>query len=46
MTLPATEKKRVTCKSHADFKYVRKSSIQNKLINLHVEQINLVAVEG
>ena len=47
MTLPATKKKkRVTCKSHADFKYVRNSPIQDKLIILHVKQIDLVAVWG
>ena len=42
--LTAKEKNRVTCKSHADFKYVRNSSIQDKLIILHVKQINLVIV--
>ena len=44
MTLPATERKRVICKYHTDFKYVSNNSIQDKLIILHVKQINLVVV--
>jgi hypothetical protein len=44
--LTCNGEKRRYIKSHAGFKYVSNSSVQDKLIILHVKKINVVRVRG